>query len=249
MKRLEGKIALITGCNRGIGKAIMEKFMAEGADIVACTRKQTSETDELYAKYQAEYGIKIYPLYFDLSDENAIRIAMKELYSLRIVIDILVNNAGIVNTDGLLRIKMEDAHKVMQVNYFAPLLITQSVVKLMLRSKSASIINMTSVAASKPTLGNTIYGASKAAIISMTTCWAKELASAKIRVNAIAPGYIDTDMQNDISADVMSNLVSDTALKRMGTTDEIATVALFLASDESSYIDGEIITVGGGYRI
>lgn len=150
---------------------------------------------------------------FDLSDEDAIRIALKEIYSLKIVIDILVNNAGILNTDGLLRLKMEDAHRVMQVNYFAPLQITQGIVKLMLRSKSASIINVASIAALKPTVGNTVYGASKAALISMTTCWAKELASAKIRVNAVAPGYLDTDMSTSVDSKVMGQLVNDTSLK------------------------------------
>lgn len=135
MKRLEGRTALITGCNRGIGKAIMQELVVGGANIIACTRKQTAEQDAFYRQCQSEYGIQIYPIYFDLSDEDAIRIALKEIYSLKIVIDILVNNAGILNTDGLLRLKMEDAHRVMQVNYFAPLQITQGIVKLMLQLK------------------------------------------------------------------------------------------------------------------
>ena len=121
MGGLKGKTALITGCNRGIGRAIMQELVAGGANIIACTRKQTAEQDAFYRQCQSEYGIQIYPIYFDLSDEDAIRIALKEIYSLKIVIDILVNNAGILNTDGLLRLKMEDAHRVMQVNYFAPL--------------------------------------------------------------------------------------------------------------------------------
>ena len=156
MGGLKGKTALITGCNRGIGRAIMQELVAGGANIIACTRKQTAEQDAFYRQCQSEYGIQIYPIYFDLSDEDAIRIALKEIYSLKIVIDILVNNAGILNTDGLLRLKMEDAHRVMQVNYFAPLQITQGIVKLMLRSKSASIINVASIAALKPTVGNTV---------------------------------------------------------------------------------------------
>ena len=249
MKKLEGRTALITGCNRGLGRAVMDAFVREGASIVACTRKQTDEQDAFYAHCEQEYGVKIYPLYFDLADEDAIKAAMKQLYGMKLTIDILVNNAGILNTDGLLRLSMEKAHTVMQVNYFAPLLITQYVVKLMLRSKHASIINMASIAAILPTVGNTVYGASKAAVISMTTCWAKELASAKIRVNAIAPGYIDTDMTDSVDKSVMESLVSDTALKRFGQAEEVAKTAVFLASDDSSYIDGEIIKVTGGYRI
>ncbi|MCF0186790.1 MAG: SDR family oxidoreductase [Bacteroidaceae bacterium] len=249
MKKLEGRTALITGCNRGLGRAIMDAFVREGASVVACTRKQTDGQEAYYAECEEKYGVKIYPLYFDLADEDAIKAAMKQLFAMKLTIDILVNNAGILNTDGLLRLSMEKAHAVMQVNYFAPILITQYVVKLMLRSKHASIINMASIAALLPTVGNTVYGASKAALISMTTCWAKELASAKIRVNAIAPGYMDTEMTESVDKTVMDSLVADTALKRLGKADEVAKTAVFLASDDSSYIDGEIIKVTGGYRI
>lgn len=246
MERLEGRTALITGCNRGIGRAIMEAFMKEGASIVACTRCQKEETDRYYAQCEEDYQVKVYPLYFDLESEDEIREAMKQLYSLKITIDVLVNNAGILNTDGLLRLKMETAHKVMQVNYFAPLLITQLCIKTMLKSKHASIINMASIAALKPTVGNTVYGAGKAALISMTTCWAKELSGAKIRVNAIAPGYLETEMTKSVDENMMNSLVADTALKRLGKVEEVAGLAVFLASDESSYIDGEIIKISGG---
>lgn len=246
MKKLEGRVALITGCNRGLGRAIMDAFVHEGASVVACTRKQTEEQDAYYAQCEQEYGVKIYPLYFDLADEEAIKAAMKQLFAMKLTIDILVNNAGILNTDGLLRLSMEKAHAVMQVNYFAPILITQNVVRLMLRSKHASIINMASIAALLPTVGNTVYGASKAALLSMTTCWAKELATAKIRVNAVAPSYIETDMTDLVDKGVMEGLVADTALKRMGKADEVAKTVVFLASDDASYIDGEVIKVTGG---
>ena len=249
MKKLEGRIALITGCNRGLGRAIMDAFVREGASIVACTRKQTDEQDAYYAQCEQEYGVKIYPLYFDLADEDAIKAAMKQLFGMKLTIDILVNNAGVLNTDGLLRLSMEKAHAVMQVNYFAPLLITQYVVKLMLRSKHASIINMASITASQPSVGNSVYGASKAALVSMTTCWAKELASAKIRVNAIAPGYMDTNMTDTVDKTVIDGFVSDTVMRRLGKAEEIAKTAVFLASDDSSFIDGTVIKVTGGYRI
>lgn len=246
---LIGRTALITGCNRGIGRAVLQAFVSEGANVIACTRTKSVESDAFYYQCEENYGIKIYPIYFDLCDELSIRNALKEIYTLKVTIDILVNNAGILNTDGLMRLKMEDAHKVMQVNYFAPLQITQGIVKLMLRSKCASIINVASIAALKPTVGNTVYGASKAALISMTTCWAKEFASAKIRVNAVAPGYLDTDMNALIDKNVIGQLVGDTSLKRLGNVEEVAKVVLFLASADSSYVDGEIIKVTGGYRI
>lgn len=249
MKRLDGRVALITGCNRGLGRSIMEVFVRDGANVVACSRKQTEELASYYARCESRYGVTIYPLYFDLLDERAIRMAMKQLYLMNIPIDILVNNAGMLNTDGLLRLSMEKARAVMQVNYFAPLLITQCVVKLMLRSKSPSIINISSISGIKPTVGNTVYGASKAALINMTTCWAKELASAKIRVNAIAPGYMDSEMTTSVDSSVVGTLVADTLLKRLGKTEEIANLVAFLASEEASYVDGETINITGGYRI
>lgn len=237
---------MITGCNRGLGRAILKELAGEGADIIACTRKNTDELENFYEKCRTEFNVQIFPIYFDLSDEAAIREALKEIYALRMVVDILVNNAGILNTDGLLRLKMDDARKVMQVNYFAPLQITQGIVKLMLRAKHASIVNVASIAALKPTVGNTVYGASKAALISMTTCWAKELGSAKIRVNAVAPGYIDTDMNSSVDNGVLNKLVDDTCLKRLGRDEEVAKTVAFLASDDSSYIDGEVIKICGG---
>lgn len=237
---------MITGCNRGLGRAILKELAGEGADIIACTRKNTDELENFYEKCRTEFNVQIFPIYFDLSDESAIREALKEIYALRKVVDILVNNAGVLNTDGLLRLKMDDARKVMQVNYFAPLQITQGIVKLMLRAKHASIVNVASIAALKPTVGNTVYGASKAALISMTTCWAKELGSAKIRVNAVAPGYIDTDMNSSVDNGVLNKLVDDTCLKRLGCDEEVAKTVAFLASDDSSYIDGEVIKICGG---
>lgn len=249
MKRLDGRVALITGCNRGLGRSIMDAYVREGANIVACSRKQTEELTSYFDQCERQYGVTIYPLYFDLLNDDAIKTAMKQLYLLKLTIDILVNNAGMLNTDGLLRLSMEKAHAVMQVNYFAPLLITQQVVKLMLHSKSPSIINIASISGIKPTVGNSVYGASKAALINMTTCWAKELASAKIRVNAIAPGYMDSEMTASVDSSVVNNLVADTVLKRLGKTEEIANLAVFLASDDASYIDGETINITGGYRV
>lgn len=246
MKRLDGKIALITGCNRGIGRAIMDAFVQEGASVVACTRKQSEEQNRYYDECVRKFGIKIFPLYFDLAEENSIKGGIKQLYSLKTNIDILVNNAGMLNTDGLLRLNMQKAREVMQVNYFAPLLITQSVFKLMLRSKNASVINISSYAGINPEVGNSVYGASKAALNNATRCWAKEMGPAKIRVNAIAPNMIETDMNNVILEDVAKNIIGKSIMKRMGRVNEIANTVIFLASEESSFITGQIIQVDGG---
>lgn len=246
MMRLKGKVALITGCNRGIGKSIMETFMAEGADIVACTRQMTPELGMYYQQKEIEYAVKIYPLLLDLADEEKIKSAMRELYSWKLTIDILVNNAGIASFVGIMRLKLSEVKNIFQVNYFSSLLMIQYLIKLMLRSNSASIINIASVAALDGMMGNCAYGASKASVILMTKSLSKELGNSHIRVNAIAPGYIDTDMQTLISPELSDNFLNGAAIKRRGAPEEVANVALFLASDESSYITGQIIRVDGG---
>lgn len=246
MRKLEGRIALITGCNRGIGKAIMEKFMEEGAGIVACTRQMTPELKEYYQQKEKQYNIKIRPLLLDLVDEDSIKLAMKELYSWKLRVDILVNNAGIASFMGLTRLKLSEIKKIFQVNYFSSVLVIQYVIKLMLRSGSASVINMASVAGIDGEAGNCAYGASKAAIVLMTKSLSKELSSSRIRVNAIAPGYIETDMQANIPCEFSCDVLNNAAIRRMGTPEEVANVALFLASDDSSYITGQVIRVDGG---
>lgn len=246
MRKLEGKNALITGCNRGIGKAIMERFMAEGANIVACTRQVSPELKEYYQHKEKEHGVEIRALSMDLMDEDNIKTAMKELYSWKLAIDILVNNAGIASFTGLMRLKSIEVKRIFQVNYFSSLLVIQYIIKLMLRSKGATIINMASTAGLDGTAGNCAYGASKAAVALMTKSLSKELAVANIRVNAIAPGYIETDMQMDISSEFSHDVLNDAAIKRMGLPEEVANVALFLASDDSSYITGQVIRVDGG---
>lgn len=246
MRKLDGKTALITGCNRGIGKAVMEKFMAEGANIIACTRQMTLELEAYYRQKESECNIKIYPLCFDLADEDSIKVAMKELYAWKLPIDILVNNAGIASFSGLIHLKLNDVKNIFQVNYFSSLLLIQYTMKLMLRSKGASIINMASVAGIDGTAGNCAYGASKAATILMTKSLSGELAVSRIRVNAIAPGYIETDMQAGIPQNISGAALNKAAVKRMGTPEEIANVALFLASDDSSYVTGQVIRVDGG---
>lgn len=246
MRKLEGKVALITGCNRGIGRAIMEKFMGEGASIVASTRQLTPELKEYYQQNETKYSVKIYPLLMDLAKEDSIRLAMKELYSWKLPIDILINNAGVASFTGILRLKLEDVKEVFQVNYFSSLLLIQSVIKLMLRSNNAAIVNMASIAGLDASVGNCAYGASKAALALMTKSLSKELVNTHIRVNAIAPGYIKTDMQTNISHGFSDDVLNNVTIKRMGSPEEIANVALFLVSDDSSYITGQVIRVDGG---
>lgn len=241
MERLKGKTALITGCNRGIGKAIMAAFLREGASVIACTRVIN---DGLLAMYQEMPG-NVFPVAIDLADEASIKRGMKEAMNLG-NIDILVNNAGIARFAPFVMSKMDDFKNMMQVNFFAHVLITQYVVKSMLKQKCGSIINLSSVSGLDAIAGNSAYGASKAAIASLTRTLSKELARINIRVNAIAPGFVETDMNTKISKEYMEQALSHISLGRLAHVDEIAHLAVFLASDEASYITGQIIRIDGG---
>jgi len=246
MRRLGGKTALITGCNRGIGRCIMEKFMEEGASIVACTRQITPELEEYHHQKESEHGIKIYSLLFDLADEESIKKAMKELYSWKLTIDILVNNAGIASGGFMLMTSMVKLKEVFQVNYFSQVLLTQYVLKLMIKNKRGSVLFMTSVLGLDARPGATSYGASKAAIALLTKSLSKETAAYNIRVNALAPNLVDTEMAHMMEDKSFSDMIDSSALKRLALPEEIANVALFLASNDSSYVTGQIIRIDGG---
>lgn len=246
MRRLEGKTAVITGCNRGIGKAILERLASEGTDIIACTRTITEDLKQEYASISNTNNVDIHPIILDMSSEESVRSAAKEISTLKKPIHTLVNNAGIASFNGLTRTNMVDLKNLFQVNYFSVVLFSQLLLMPLIKAKGASIINIASVAALDAPVGNVSYGASKAALITMSKSISKELASSGIRVNCIAPGYIDTDMNNSISSSFQSSVNQNITLKRLGLTDEVANTVLFLASDEASYITGQTIRVDGG---
>ena len=246
MKRLSGKTALITGCNRGIGRAIMEAYAKEGASIIACTRGIDDGIRDVYHQLSKQYDVRVYPVSMDLSDSESIRQGMKEITNLKLPIDILVNNAGIAKFRPFVMSGLDVFREIMQVNFYAPVMISQYVVKNMLRQKKGSIINFSSISGLDMNAGNSAYGASKAAIASLTRTMAKELSKAGIRVNAVAPGFVETDMNKQIDAGYMDSMLQQIALGRIAEPEEIARVAVFLASDESSYITGQIIRIDGG---
>ena len=246
MKQLEGKTALITGCNRGIGSSILLEFAKEGASVIACTRTLNDDLKDTYQQLVSQFNIKIYPICMDLSDAESIKQGMKEVTELRIPIDILVNNAGVAKFSSLMMSKIDDFKELMQVNLYAPVQISQYVIKSMLKQKKGSIINFCSISGLDMNAGNSAYGASKAAIASLTRTMAKELAKAGIRVNAIAPGFVETDMNKQISADYLESMLQQIALGRTAKPEEVARTAVFLASDESSYMTGQIIRIDGG---
>ena len=237
---------IITGSNRGIGKAMVEAFAAAGYNVWACARKANPEFESWLNETAEKTDVWIKPVYFEMVDTDALNAGIQSIIDEGETIDVLVNNAGI-STVGLLSMsKVDEIEKLFSVNYFAMLRIIQKVSKRMARQKKGVIINMGSNAGIDPQPGKIAYGSSKAAVMMMTKCLAKELGPMGIRVNAIAPGPIETEMIHQYKDEVLKNLASESALRRLGTTDEIAQVALFLASDQASYINGEIIKVDGG---
>jgi 3-oxoacyl-[acyl-carrier protein] reductase len=248
MNSLDGKTAMITGSNRGIGRAIMELFMQEKCNIVACTRNSSNELISYYDECRKKYEVNIYPLYFDLSDEQAIQVVMKEFVAMKIDVDILINNAGYAKFGPFIFTKLHDIKYMMQINLFAPMIITQYVLKQMVKKQKGAIINLASISGMDTNLGNSAYGACKAAIISWTRTLSAELSKAHIRANAIAPGIIETEMQSCIDDEIKTEILSNINLGRWGYVEEVANLALFLASEASSYINGQVIRIDGGMK-
>ncbi len=246
MKRCEGKNVLITGCNRGIGKAMVESFAKEGANIIACTRKLTPEIEAWYEKLRCENGVVVHAVQVDMGNKESVNSAIKAIFGLRIPVHVLINNAGIAYFDGLMRMQYETLEETFRVNYFGPLMLIKGLIMPMMKANGASVINMASVAGMDGTAGNCAYGASKAALILATKTLSKELAKPKIRVNAIAPSIVETDMSATIDSAIRQEQLANTAISRPASKEEIANVALFLASEDASYINGQIIRVDGG---
>ena len=248
---LKGKNAIVTGTNRGIGKAIVEVFAENGANIWACARKQTEEF-EAFCKEQAEKNsVWIEPLYFDMTDDDGMRAAIKKIHSEKKPVDVLVNNAGISPEKNTIfqMTKFEDIEYVMNVNFTSAMKLTQYVLKFMLRQKKGSIVNFSSVVALYGEPAQLAYAASKGAIASATLKLASEYGGGNIRVNAIAPGPTQTDMLDFINPNYMDRLVGETMLGRIADPAEIANVAAFLASDLSSFVTGQVIQVNGGLKL
>lgn len=246
MGQFSGKTVLITGCNRGIGKATLQKFAMEGANIIACIRRENFSFNKWTQNLSSEYGCEIKTMYCDLNDEESIKSLIRELYTSKQRVDILVNNAGVVTMGMLQMTSMEELKKVFQINFFSHVQLTQGVSKIMMRQKSGVIVNMSSVGCLDAFPAYTAYGCSKAALSYFTRTMAKELAPYNIRINAVAPGQVLTDMQTELSDAAKDEILSRCAMGRMASPDEIADTILFLSSDRSSFINGQIIRVDGG---
>lgn len=242
---LQGKCAVITGASRGIGREIALKYAKEGASIVLNYRN--SETEALKLKEELDkLGSDTLIIKANVSNFEEAEKLIKEAKETFGRVDILVNNAGITKDNLIMRMKEEDFDSVIDVNLKGAFNCLKAVTPIMVRQKSGKIINMSSVVGVIGNVGQVNYCASKAGLIGMTKSLAREIGGKNINVNAIAPGFIDTDMTKVLSEDQKKNIMSQVPLKRLGQAEDIANLALFLASNQSDYITGQVIHVDGG---
>ena len=240
-----GKVAFVTGAARGIGKEIALELAENGYDIVLNYRTKNEELD-LLKKELEKSEIKTCFVQGDVSKYEEAEKMVKEAIETFGKIDVLVNNAGITKDGLLMRMSEEDFRKVTDINLVGTFNVTRNVIPYMVKQKSGRIINVSSVVGVTGNAGQTNYAASKAGIIGFTKSLAKEVASRNILVNAVAPGFIDTDMTKALSDSIKEGINTQIPLKRMGTSREIAKVIKFLASEDSSYITGQVINIDGG---
>ena len=247
MKLLEGKTALITGAARGIGRSIALRLAGEGADI-AFTDLAYDDAAKAVEKEITDKGVKAKAYASDASKLDQTREVVEQIIAEFGKIDILVNNAGITNDTLLMRMTEDQWDAVITVNLKSVFNFTKCVQMYMLKQRSGSIINMSSVVGVSGNAGQSNYSASKAGIIGFTKSIAREVGSRNIRCNAIAPGFIMTEMTNKLPEDVRKEWVNQIPLKRGGTPNDVANITLFLASDLSSYVTGQVISVCGGMK-
>jgi 3-oxoacyl-[acyl-carrier protein] reductase len=246
--RFEGKIALVTGGSRGIGRACVVQLATEGAEVVFVYNSQKDVAEELVKELETQ-GHKARAVQADVRDAARAQQIVDEIVERHERLDVLVNSAGIVR-DGLLGSMTADQwDDVLQTNLFGTYNYCRAAVQQMMYQRSGSIVNLSSTAAEFASRGQVNYAASKGGINGMTRGMAKELAARKIRVNAVAPGMIETDMSQAVRGIVGSKLKEIIPLKRVGTPEEIARVVAFLASDEAGYLTGQVIRVDGGLSL
>ena len=245
MELLKGKTAIITGASRGIGREIAEVFAKNGANI-AFTYLSSVERGEALEKELAQYGTKVKGFRSDASDFDSADKLAKDVVAEFGAIDILVNNAGVTRDTLLMRMSEEQWDDVIRINLKSVFNLTKAVQRTMLKQRSGSIINMSSVVGVKGNAGQTNYSASKAGIIGFTKSVALELGSRNIRSNAIAPGFIETEMTEALDEKMVQEWRNGIPMKRGGTGEDVANLTLFLASDLSTYITGQVINVDGG---
>mgnify|MGYP001499663244 FL=1 len=244
---LKNKTAIITGCNKGIGKEILKIFSENGAKVFACVRKIDEKFDAEITNLKSKNKSEIIPLGFDLLNEDELKEAAKKILSLSEKIDILVNNAGAIETALFQMMSSKKLKEIFEVNFFSQIILTQFILKSMIKNKGGSIINISSISGLDANVGRSAYSASKSALISQSKVLSKEVGGHNVRVNCIAPGLVNTDMLNkNTTPETIDKMIQNISLRRIANPIDIANVVLFLSSDLSQYITGQVIRVDGG---
>lgn len=244
---LAGQNAVVTGCNRGIGRAILETFARNGANVWACARRPSDDFDAAIDALRRETGVWVEPVYFDLADIGQVKTAAKRIAAKKQPVHVLVNNAGVIHTAPFMMTTEAALREMIEINSLSPIALTQYLARIMARQRRGSIVNISSSAAIEGNEGRTAYASAKAALIAATKVMSRELAPAQVRVNAIAPGLTETDMMTASTAsDALEKTLDQISMRRVGRPEEIAGAVLFLASGLSSYMTGQVLRVDGG---
>ncbi|EUJ35634.1 3-oxoacyl-[acyl-carrier-protein] reductase [Brochothrix thermosphacta] len=243
---LTNKVAIVTGASRGIGQEIAYKLASLGAKIVVNYAGNVKAADETVAKIKADYNTEAIAVQANVADEDDVKRLFKETLDTFGGIDILINNAGITRDNLLMRMKAEEFDDVINANLRGTFLCLKAAARPMMKKRQGTIVNMTSVVGITGNAGQANYVASKAGVIGLTKTASRELAPRGIRVNAVAPGFIDTDMTDVLPEEVKSGMLSQIPLGAMGNTKNVADVVAFLVSDASAYMTGQTLSVDGG---
>ena len=247
LSSLKNKNVIITGCNKGIGKATLEDFAKYGANIFACVRSNSSEFKKFISTLKKKYKVKIYVIKLDLLKKSSISNCVNEIYKINKNIDTLVNNAGMLFNSLFQMTSEKQLQEMFQVNYFSQVYLTQIISRGMTKNKTGNIIFVSSTSGINGDYGRFAYSSSKAAILSTVKTLSKELSNYNIRVNAVSPGLTETDlMLSNTKENIIKSEIEKISLKRIASTNEIADIILFLASEKSSYINGQNIVADGG---
>jgi len=244
MRQLDNQIAVVTGAGRGIGRAIALKFATEGADVVCVSR--TLENSEKVAGEVRAAGRKAWAFAVDVADSTAVSKAGEEILAQALRVDILVNNAGVTRDGLLMRMKDDDWDAVLNTNLRGAFLFTRAFNRALFKQRSGTIINVASVIGLIGNAGQANYAASKAALIGFTKSIAREFAPRGITANALAPGFVETDMTSSLNEQIRGDILKQIPLAKFGQPEDIANAALFLASPAARYITGQVLTVDGG---
>jgi len=246
-KILSNKTSIITGSNRGIGKSVTEKLAYHGSNLISCTRKKNKNHTLFLESLKRKFNIEFQEFFFDLSEENQIKNFGGKFAKTYDKVDILINNAAIIDTSLFQMTTLGKLKEIFNVNFFHQILLTQIVVKKMIKNKGGSIVNVSSSAAIQCNPGRLAYSSSKASVIASTKTLSKELARYKIRCNCICPGLAETEMmKSSTDTSFLENIKMFNSQGRVSSPEEIANAIIFLASDQSSYITGEVLNVDGG---